>query len=362
MKLLVGSRKGLFQIERRNDGWHVQDPHFIGVPCLNALRDPRDGSLWACTGHGHWGAKLYVSRNDGADWTEVKCPAFPEGYEVAAVTEFGHRKEPAVVKNLYTLVPSGPDGHYLVGTDPGALFATTDAGESWTVNDALWTLRNEHNWFEGGGGVMLHSIDVDPRDPNRMHIAVSCGGVYETRDGGKSWTPRNQGVVVDFLPERYPAYGQDTHMLARGSQSADVLWQQNHCGNMRSTDSGLTWTDVTEGLPSPIGFAITMDEADDSVAWTVPMHSDEVRIAPDAALVVCRSDDGGQSWQELRKGLPQRHCYDIVFRHALDSRNNSVVFGTTCGNLFASENRGELWTGIASHLPPIHSVKLDGAL
>jgi len=359
LKLLVGTRKGLFQIERRRDGWHARDPHFAGVPCLNSLRDPRDGSLWACTGHGHWGPKLYVSRDDGAHWTEAKCPAFPEGYEIDAVTEFGRRREPAVVKSIYTMVPNGPAGHYLVGTDPGGLFATTDGGETWTVNDPIWTLRNEHNWFEGGGGVMLHSIDIDPRDPERMHIAVSCGGVYETRDGGRTWAPRNKGVVVDFLPEKYPEYGQDTHMLARGRQDPDVLWQQNHCGNMRSTDGGLTWTDVTAGLPSTIGFAIAMDESDDNVAWTVPMHSDEVRTAPDGALVVCRSDDGGNSWRELRDGLPQRHCYDIVFRHALDARGEDVVFGTTSGNLFASGDRGDSWGSIDFHLPPVNSVRIE---
>jgi len=359
VKLLVSTRKGLFQIERRSGEWHLRDPHFVGVPLQNALRDPRDGSLWSCTGHGHWGAKLYVSRDDGANWAEVKCPAFPEGFEIDAVTEFGHRKEPAVVKHLYTLVPNGPDGHYLMGTDPGGLFATTDGGETWSVNEPLWTLRNDHNWYEGGGGVMLHTIDIDPNDPQRMHIGVSCAGVYETRDGGQSWEPRNKGIVVDFMPEQYPEYGQDTHMLARGRQDSNVLWQQNRCGNMRSTDGGLTWTDVTDGLPTRTGFGITMDENDDNVAWTVPMHSDEVRTAPEGALVVCRSDDGGQTWRELRNGLPQRHCYDIVLRHALDSRDDFVVFGTNCGALFASDDRGESWYSIASYLPPINSVKIE---
>ncbi|MHC4952350.1 MAG: WD40/YVTN/BNR-like repeat-containing protein [Planctomycetota bacterium] len=361
MKLLVGSRKGLFQIERRAGDWHIRDPHFLGVPSTNALRDARDGSLWALTDHGHWGAKLYVSRDDGKKWDELKCPAFPEGYEIDAVTEFGHRKEPASVKTLYTMVPNGPAGHYLIGCDPGGLFATADAGETWTLNDPLWTIRNEHNWFEGGGGVMLHAIDIDPRNPDRIHVAVSCGGVYETMDGGKSWEPRNKGVVVDFLPEQYPVYGQDTHMLRRGTQSSDVLWQQNHCGNMRSTDGGRNWEDVTEGLPSKIGFAITLDEADDNVAWTVPMFSDEQRIAPGGALVACRSDDGGKTWRELRNGLPQSHCYDIVYRHAMDSRGDFVAFGTTCGHLFATDDRGESWYVIAAHLPPISSVAIDGA-
>ena len=204
MKLLVGTRKGLFQIEQRNSGWHISDPHFLGVPCLNAFRDPRDGAIWALNGHGHWGPKLYVSRNEGADWEEAVCPAFPEGTRINEVTEWGNRDEAATVKHLYTMVPKGDAGCFLMGTDPGGMFETTDAGRTWTLNESLWSVRNEHNWFEGGGGVMLHSIELDPTNPERMHIGVSCGGVYETIDGGRTWVPRNQGVIADFLPEPYP--------------------------------------------------------------------------------------------------------------------------------------------------------------
>jgi hypothetical protein len=164
-------------------------------------------------------------------------------------------------------------------------------------------------------------------------------------------------VKVDFLPEKYPEYGQDTHMLCQGAQDPDVLWQQNHCGNFRSTDGGRSWTDVTEGLPSTTGFCLAVDESDDQVAWCVPMHSDECRVAPEGALVCCRSDDGGASWRELRNGLPQRHCYDIVFRHALDAHDGTVLFGTTCGTLYGSENRGESWEVLAHSLPPISSVR-----
>jgi len=357
MRLFVGTRKGLFPVEKRSDGWHVGDPFFLGVPILNAKSDPRDGSVWALAGHGHWGAKLYVAR--GGEFEETTCPAFPEGFEIDAVTEFGHRKEKAVVKHLYTIEPVGEPGRYLIGCDPGGLFESTDGGATWSVNEPLWTLRNEHNWFEGGGGVMLHSIAADPRDPGRMHVGVSCAGVYETADGGRSWTPRNQGVLVTFLPEKYPEYGQDTHMLRRGANDPDVLWQQNHCGNFRTTDGGKTWKDVSEGMVSSIGFCLALDEADDEVAWTVPMESDVCRVAPGGALVACRSEDGGETWTDHREGLPQRHCYDIVLRHAMDARGGVVVFGTACGKLFASEDRGNSWIALETGLPPIHSVQVD---
>ena len=357
MKALIGTRKGLFRIERRRDGWRIGEPRFLGVPIVNAVHDPRDGSIWVCAGHGHWGAKLYVSRDDGANFEERPCPAFPEGYRIDAVTEFGHRDEAAVVKQLYTIEPIGEAGRYFIGCDPGGLFESVDGGESWAINDALWTLRNEHDWFEGGGGVMLHTVLADPRNADHLRVAVSCAGVYESLDAGRSWTPRNQGVKVDFLPENYPEYGQDTHMLRQGAQDPDILWQQNHCGNFRSTDGGRTWTDTTKGLPTATGFCLALDEADDAVAWTVPMQSDEVRVAPNGALVCCRSEDGGQSWQELRAGLPQRHCYDIVFRHAMDSRSNTVLFGTTCGTLYGSEDRGDSWRMLAAGLPPISSIR-----
>jgi len=361
MRFLISTRKGLFRLERRNDGWRLSESHFLGVPVNNAMRDPRDGSIWALLGHGHWGPKIHVSRDRGKTFSEVACPAFPEGYQVNAVSDMGEQKGPANVEALYTLVPAGPDaGSYHVGTAPGGLFATGDGGETWSINEALWRRRNEDGWFPGGGGVMLHSILVDDLNPDRMHIGVSCGGVYETTDGGASWEPRNQGVRCDFLPNKYPETGQDPHMVRRHSSDQDLLWQQNHCGNYRSTDGGRSWEDVSEGLTTRIGFGIVLDRDDPAVAWTIPMDSDERRVAPEGALAVCRTDDGGQTWRQLRQGLPQKHCYDIVYRHAFEAHAATLVFGTTCGNLFVSEDRGDSWQRIDAHLAPIAGVTFEG--
>lgn len=356
MKLLVGTKKGLFQIERRRDGWHIGEPQFLGIPILSASRDPRDGSIWVCARHRHWGAKIYRSLDDGKNFVESACPAFPTGTTVDTVSEHGHRTEAATVRALYTLVPVGESGRYLIGTNPGGLFESVDGGETWHLNQPLWDLRQRHGWSASGGGVMLHTVLVHPQDSSHLRIAASCGGVYESIDGGKRWNPRNKGVLVDFLPEKFPPFGQDTHMLAQGTADPSVLWQQDHCGNFRSTDGGKSWKDVSAGLPSRSGFCLAMDESDDRRAWTVPMDSDECRTAPGGALFVCRSDDGGESWVEQRTGLPQKDCYDIVFRHAMDARDGTVVFGTTCGCLWSSENRGDSWGSIAAHLPPIFSV------
>lgn len=361
MRWLIGTRKGLFRLERNSAGWNLSPPLFAGVPVTVIQRDCRDGAIWVGLAHGHWGAKLHVSRDDLASFEELPCPAFPEGYEVTAVTEFGNRPGPAAVKILYAITPAGEAGTLLVGTDPGGLFATTDGGQSWTVNDSLWKRRNEDPWFEGGGGVMLHSVLVDPHDPRHLHVAVSCGGVYESTDGGESWQPRNKGVRADFLPDKFPEVGQDPHILLRHRGDPDVLWQQNHCGNWRSADQGRSWADITEGLPTTIGFALALDDNDADTAWTIPMDSDEIRIAPDHALAVWRTEDGGNSWQAFRKGLPQEHCYDIVYRHALDIHGDALLFGTTCGRLFASLDRGESWELVAPYLPQINVVKSDPA-
>ena len=361
MRALIGTRKGLFLLEGLRGGWRLSNPSFLGVGVTNAVVDPRNGSVWALLDHGHWGPKLQVSADGGRTFEERACPAFPEGCTFDALDEFGERTTgPASVKRLYTLVPAGPDGGLWCGTQPGGLFRSDDGGATWAVNDALWNLRSAHNWFEGGGGIMLHSVLVHPQDPGRIHVGVSCGGVYETADGGASWQPRNRGVIADFLPDKYPEYGQDPHRVERSGADPDVLWQQNHCGNYRSTDGGRTWTDVMPGHPLRVGVVLALDVSAPATAWTVPMDSDERRVAREGALVVCRSEDGGATWRELSKGLPSRHCYDLVFRHALAVREKTVVFGTTCGSVYVSEDRGEAWQRLDAWLPPVNSVHLTG--
>jgi len=204
----------------------------------------------------------------------------------------------------------------------------------------------------------IHSIVIDPRDEDHIHIAISCAGVFETIDAGGSWEVRNSGLRADFLPDPTSNIGHDPHILVAAPTNPDVLWQQNHCGIFRSTDAAKSWQDVSQAQgPARFGFAIAVADDNPDQAWVAPANSDVTRTAIHGSLCICRTDDGGKTWKELRKGLPQQHCFDIVYRHALACSGNTVAFGSTTGNLFFSPDRGESWQVINNYLPMIYSVQ-----
>lgn len=353
--LLVGTRKGLMQFERGSSGWEIARVSFPGVPISYTMHDPRTNTLWANLDHGHWGQKLQRSRDWGETWEEVTSPKYPEGAELKEGT-------PAALIYNWTMAGGGDDrpNTFYIGTEPGGLFRSDDGGDTFTLVESLWNHPSRKtNWFGGGrDNPGIHSIFVDPRDSKRVLVGISCGGVFETTDDGATWTPRNKGLYANYLPDPTAEVGHDPHFVAAAPSNPDVLWQQNHGGIYRSTDGGMNWTSVSEtGNTAHFGFPIAVDEQNPDVAWVVPADSDEKRMAPSGALCVCRTDDGGQTWKELRNGLPQNHCYDVVFRHALDLTGDTLAFGSTTGNLFLSEDRGESWSTVASHLPPIYSTR-----
>lgn len=265
---------------------------------------------------------------------------------------------------IWSIAPghaSRPERLYL-GTIPGGLFVSDNGGDTFELNDALWNEPTRMTqWFGGGfDNPGIHSIITHPSDPDRVYIGISCAGVYESRDGGGSWSTRNDGVDTALLFDPAATVGFDPHLLVMTASSPDVLWQQNHLGIYRSENSAGTWQPVSkqgEGA-AHFGFAIAPDDADPMRAWVVPAQSDEERRAVGGALVVCRTDDGGNTWKELREGLPQEDCYDLTFRHALDRRGRTLAFGTTTGNLFVSENDGDTWEHATPYLPPVYSVQL----
>ncbi len=385
--LWVATRKGTFKVEKRAGRWQAALVGHAGTGVNYVARDPNTGRLWALLGHGHWGAKLSVSDDDGATWADNPAQIkFPEGaryigqdmYEDSA-SDFGVGwrivKRNATVQKLW-VVGFGGDGAIWVGTIPGGLFVSRDGGGSFELNRPLWNHDSrggdlfagdgtgETKWFgtpasEGGEFAPgIHSICVDPRNPQRVLVAVSTAGVIETSDGGKTWRSRNKGMTMEHTPEPEAEWGHDTHVIELCASAPDHVWQQNHVGVFYSDNGAESWRKVSapsEGVH--FGFPVSADARDGRTAWVVPGRSDAQRMALDGGLFVARTNDGGATWRQLRKGLPQESAYDIVYRHALDNRDGLVAFGSTTGNLYLSEDRGDSWSAVSNNLPPIYAVR-----
>ena len=388
--ILLGTRKGTLLIDRKGSNWHPQSIAHSGIPVCYAARDPRNGTLWASLDHGHWGPKLSRSRDAGATWEDAPPIKYPKGARYIAkylpTPDFdpsAPQSEPeyrdATVYKIWNLTFGGNDqpGRLYAGTIPGGLFVSDDGGDSWELNRPLWNhesrggdlfagnATSENHWggtpasvdygvFEPG----IHSIIVDPRDSDHLHVAASSAGVIESTDGGRTWVGRNKGMRIDYLPNPEAEWGHDPHFVTACPGQPDHLWQQNHFGVFYSDDNAHTWKKVS--LPDVgvhFGFPIATDAQDGRTAWVVPARADSERMAIGEGLFVARTTDGGVSWQRLRHGLPQENAYDIVLRHGLDVSGDSVCFGSTTGNVYLSEDRGETWSCLGNHFPPVYSVR-----
>jgi photosystem II stability/assembly factor-like uncharacterized protein len=382
-RILVGTRKGTFLVEKTNGRWTPRLAGHPGAGVNFVARDPYTGTLWAALGHGHWGAKLSRSTDDGATWSDAPQIKYPEGARYLAPAEptedgsdegLGPTIKPATLLKLW-VIAFGPKGRIYVGTIPGGLFESHDGGESFELNRPLWNHESRGgdlftgkgsgmtHWFgtpasEGEFAPGIHSIVVDPRDPQRILVAVSTAGVLESTDGGRTWRGRNKGLTMDYLPEPEAEWGHDPHFVTLSAGQPDHVWQQNHCGVFYSADGAATWKKVSQPeVGVHFGFPVAVDAKDGRTAWVVPGKSDMQRITIDGSLFVARTTDGGQTWQQLREGLPQEHAYDVVYRHALDNSGDHLAFGSTTGNLYVSEDRGDSWQTAANNLPPIYSVR-----
>ena len=349
--LLLGTRKGLIVYQKQNGNWNLLRTDFLGIPVSIAYVDESTNTWWACLDHGHWGVKLHRSSDEGKTWEEIAAPVYPEG-------EVIKDDKPASLKYIWAVAKRG--NQLLLGTDPGGLFESSDNGNSFSLNRGLWDHPSRKGWFGGGrDNPGIHSICVDPRDENHIYIAISCAGVFETTDGGSTWNPRNKGLKADFLPDPDSEIGQDPHLTVMCPNNPDVMWQQNHCGIFRTTDGAKNWEEITDkNGPADFGFAIEVHPENENMAWVIPGVSDGVRVAIDGKLQVCRTDDGGKTWKSFSNGLPQENCYDIVYRHCLDYNGEDLVFGSTTGNVFVSNDMGENWKCISNYLPMVYSVCL----
>ncbi|MDP3668762.1 MAG: exo-alpha-sialidase [Telluria sp.] len=354
----LSTRKGLFELTSNGSAWEWGAVHFLGEPVSITLPDARDGALYAALNLGHFGVKLHRKDAGSDSWTEIAAPAYPLKPEQSA--------DPVEWKNklIWSLEAGGADqpGVLWAGTLPGGLFTSSDRGDSWQLVRSLWDVPQRSQWFGGGYDVPgIHSICVDPRDSDHVLVAVSCGGVWRTEDGGASWSISATGMRADYMPPELNENEavQDSHRMVRSAGNPDLLWCQHHNGIWRSDDNGRRWQEVRAVPLSHFGFAVAVHPRDGNTAWFAPAEADQRRIPLDAALAVTRTTDAGKSFAVLRAGLPQQHCYDLVYRHALEvaSDGRTLLMASTTGSVWLSGNAGDSWETVSTSMPPVYAVR-----
>jgi len=362
VRLVVGTRKGVFILGRRGKEWRIEHAALLGDPVTMVLGTP-DGALLVAQDLGHFGVKMQRSRDGGASWEDRAAPKYPpkpEGVEDIDPTR--RTPVPWDNKRVWALEASPRSGELWCGTIPGALFRSKDGGDSWQIVESLWNHPGRKGWFGGGADYPgIHSVLIDPRDEATIRIGVSCGGLWTSRDDGASWTLEGRGMRAAYMPPEQaldPAL-QDPHRVVQCESAPDHLWIQHHNGIFKSDDAGRTCWEVQSAKPSSFGFAVAVHPDDPKTAWFVPGVKDEKRFPVDGALVVTRTRDGAESFEVLRDGLPQQHAYDIVYRHGLDieAAGDTLAFGSTTGNLWLSDDQGDHWQQLNGSLPPIYCVR-----
>jgi hypothetical protein len=348
--LMVGTRNGsvLFWSDRARRPWHRIERQ--AGWSVNALSyDQRAGAIYAATNSDTVGKGMAIQRSldRGATWSVLPSNMpFDDDRRAWQLWQVapGHASRP---RELWA------------GTREAGLFRSQDDGATWQGMSGLNNHPTHTSWHEGGAGIILHTIVIDPEVPSRMYVCVSAGGVYRTEDSGATWQPINRGVRADFLVDACPVAGHCPHKLALHPARPAVLFQQNHCGVYRSDDRGDTWVDISAGLSSRFGFPIAVHPHEPNTVYVVPHVSDKQRVVPDGRMAVWRSRTGGESWECLTRGLPSDNAWLTILREslAMDTCEPAGIYvGTTRGQLFYSRDGGDHWELLADSLPPVVSV------
>jgi photosystem II stability/assembly factor-like uncharacterized protein len=339
----------------------VSGPHFAGWEIYHLKGSPVEPNrLYASQSSGWFGQQIPRSDDGGKTWEPVGnafaydgVPGTHQWYDGTA--------RPWEFKRVWHLEPSltDPDTVY-AGVEDAALFATTDGGTSWHEFAGLRGHGTGPHWQPGAGGLCLHTILLDSRNPKRIVVAISAAGAFRTDDGGETWKPINRGLKSEYIPDPDAEVGHCVHHIAMHPSRPDSLFMQKHWDVMRSDDAGDSWREISGNLPTDFGFAIDVHAHEPETIYVVPIKSDSEHFPLDGKLRVYRSRSGGNEWEALTKGLPQRDCYVNVLRDAMsvDSLDPcGVYFGTTGGQVYASANAGDDWTAVVRDLPPVLSVE-----
>jgi len=380
VRVLVGTRKGGFILtsDGKRQKWEVSGPHFAGWEIYHMKGSPADPNRIYCSQSSSWFGQIIQRSDDGGKtWTIPGGEKLPSPYDPPTQgksNKFVYEGDPGThqwydgtqrpweFKRVWHLEPSAtdPDTVY-AGVEDAGLFLSTNGATTWQELPAL-RANQATRWAPGAGGMALHTILIDPKNPNRIYIAISAAGAFRTDDGGKSWKPINRGLRSDYLPDNDAEVGHCVHRLAFHPSRPDVLFMQKHWDVMRSDDAGDNWREVSGNLPSDFGFPIDVHAHEPETIYVVPIKSDSEHYPPEGKLRVYRSRTGGGEWEPLTKGLPQEHCYVNVLRDAMavDQLDDcGIYFGTTGGQVYCSPDGGDTWQAIVRDLPPVCSVEVQ---
>jgi photosystem II stability/assembly factor-like uncharacterized protein len=363
VRVLVGTRKGAFVLtsDGKRDRWDVSGPHFGGWEIYHLKGSPADPNRIYCSQGTGWHGQLMQRSDDGGTTWEAVDNKFVYDGVPGTHQWYDGTPHPWEFKRVWHLEPSlsDPDTAY-AGVEDAAMFRTTDGGKSWHELKGLRENSTGSKWTPGAGGLCLHTILIDPSNPERIYIAISAAGAFRTDDGGKTWKPINKGLVSKYIPDPTAEVGHCVHRIAMHRSRPKVLFMQKHWDVMRSDDGGESWQRISGNLPTDFGFVIDVHAHEPETIYVVPIKSDSEHYPMDGKLRVYRSRTGGNEWEPLTKGLPQQDCYVNVLRDAMsvDALDAcGIYFGTTGGQVYASTDAGGSWKAIAEHLPAVLSVE-----
>ncbi len=389
VRVLVGTRKGAFILtsDEKRQKWNVAGPHFGGWEMYHLKGSPADPDrIYASQTSGWFGQIIQRSSDGGKTWEQPgtkpgEPTTMPDGSPKAESNKFVYdtsdktgapltthmwydgTQHPWEFKRVWHLEPSlnDPDTVY-AGVEDAALFVSTDGAQNWQELSGLRGSKTGPRWQPGAGGMCLHTILLDPSNPQRMFIAISAAGAFRTDDGAKSWKPINQGLRSNYIPDPTAEIGHCVHRIAMHRQRPNVLFMQKHWDVLRSDNAGDLWQEVSGNLPTDFGFVVDVHAHEPDTIYVVPIKSDGEHYPPDGKLRVYRSRTGGNDWEPLTNGLPQENCYVNVLRDgmAVDSLDScGIYFGTTGGQVYVSPDGGDHWSAIVHDLPAVLSVEVQ---